>query len=80
MILKQLYSNKDVKKNFHCVHLFFSQVQLAFFFTIALNSLSGQLFTSVSLGQFSGVFHVLSFETFLCLLILLNFLCMNEVR
>ena len=48
---------------------------------IALSSLSGKLFLSVSLGFFSIFsFLVLPLNIFLCLLILFNFLCLYEFR
>ena len=49
--------------------------------TNALNFLSGKLFIFISLCIFFQVFFLaLSIETNFCLLILLNFLCLYEIR
>ena len=63
-----------------CSSLLFPS-SISILITIALNSLSGELFISVSLGLFFRSFYYsFIWNIFLCLLVLLNFLCMNEIR
>ena len=59
---------------------------VSIFVTVALNSFSGKILTSVKLGflflffavfLFLGLCLVLSFKTCSCLLILLHFLCLS---